>query len=111
MRGEYQEITFKTIDMVGSHPRMRGEYCPVGVLSINPIGSPPHARGILNAAFLNLFIFRITPACAGNTVATLTLFRCDKDHPRMRGEYLQKSVKTWEFWGSPPHARGILIIS
>ena len=73
------------------------------------MGSPPLARGIPPFPFSRLASSRITPACAGNTVAISCVFCCNWDHPRLRGEYtLIKDAEEWET-GSPPLARGILL--
>ena len=50
------------------HPRMRGEHWIVLVPPSNYPGSPPHARGTpFQECYFNP-LFRITPACAGNTL-------------------------------------------
>ena len=72
------------------------------------MGSPPHARGIPKANEENTDTIGITPACAGNTLMTLHQQRRNRDHPRMRGEYLVCRLLVDCLSGSPPHARGIL---
>ena len=50
----------------------------------------------------------ITPACAGNTLQITEQLIYNRDHPRLRGEYLLILKKIVGCWGSPPLARGIL---
>ena len=55
-------------------------------------GSPPHVRGTQNTLLSHVFYERITPACAGNTVASETRPRNTADHPRMCGEHVPAFV-------------------
>ena len=87
---------------------MRGEYCYFQGTTAYILGSPPHARGILALFQKGLTGDGITPACAGNTVVGYHIVDPCRDHPRMRGEYLAWSDLLKIYWGSPPHARGIL---
>ncbi len=68
------------------HPRLRGEnkLCPVKVILRK--GSPPLARGKLPDLPLSYRLYRITPACAGKTLATAQITTQTADHPRLRGE-------------------------
>lgn len=50
------------------HPRMCGEYGLIRTQAPASSGSPPHVRGILFPLFKRAFAYRITPACAGNTL-------------------------------------------
>ena len=50
------------------HPRLRGEYTEISPASMFNQGSPPLARGIHSVILINISSFRITPACAGNTI-------------------------------------------
>ena len=86
---------------------MRGEYVHPIVCALLPLGSPPHARGILCRCRGCLDRFGITPACAGNTSSNYPLRGLLRDHPRMRGEYLNHNAHNCHIKGSPPHARGI----
>ena len=89
------------------HPRLRGEY---GDMSCNPqvvMGSPPLARGILNCHLQIFLINGITPACAGNTWQGDKVQPTTKDHPRLRGEYINRGKIFSDGLGSPPLARGI----
>ena len=49
---------------------------------------------------------RITPACAGKSLALSTTAAGVRDHPRMCGEKTSCSGGFWMGWGSPPHVRG-----
>ena len=74
-------------------------------------GSPPHARG---RPFLDDELVendRITPACAGKTTASPCTECRRADHPRMRGEDALHYYPVVEHIGSPPHARGRLIMT
>ena len=53
---------------------------------------------------------RITPACAGNTPVIAPGKRGLKDHPRLRGEYRVTGSTSAAGVGSPPLARGILLL-
>ena len=74
-------------------------------------GSPPHTRGILNPAIIPTTPRGITPAYAGNTLVIAKNDRVAGDHPRIRGEYIEFLFDFSNFLGSPPHTRGILIIT
>ena len=50
----------------------------------------------------------ITPAYAGSTFSTNLKFSLSKDHPRLRGEYLDAGSTVSTAEGSPPLARGVL---
>ena len=88
------------------HPRMRGEDCWQWYQKFPSDGSPPHARGRRGCAFLGDLLPRITPACAGKTMASSTEVPALTDHPRMRGEDFRIPRGIRNKLGSPPHARG-----
>ena len=72
----------------------------------NYAGSPPLARGtvaVVNGKFDNA---RITPACAGNSMSTLSRPHIGRDHPRLRGEQFKTAALSGSPLGSPPLARG-----
>ena len=69
-------------------------------------GSPPPTRGTLKEFFRLLIKTGITPAYAGNTSSFLCVSVLDKDHPRLRGEHLDKFNKSELLEGSPPPTRG-----
>ena len=68
------------------HPRMRGEDEIVAYNGADARGSPPHARGRQRRHARLMKPSRITPACAGKTTQRRFQFHCVRDHPRMRGE-------------------------
>ena len=89
------------------HPRLRGEYLRELIPLSAYQGSPPLARGIRPNCYVMFSRPRITPACAGNTLLTTLRSSSVRDHPRLRGEYLNACSKLIPHWGSPPLARGI----
>ena len=91
------------------HPRLRGEQ--LGAVLVRDIaqGSPPLARGTVWLAILNA-AGRITPACAGNSVARNTVTDGGRDHPRLRGEQSIIPRLPRRPAGSPPLARGTVIL-
>ncbi len=92
------------------HPRMRGEKYR-GDFHANPIpGSPPHARGKECWENGKQDRTRITPACAGKRVPCVFQILWGQDHPRMRGEKALSFVTVMLSTGSPPHARGKVLL-
>ncbi len=92
------------------HPRMRGEDLHVAENDGGVRGSPPHARGRLGNTHSLRSCQRITPACAGKTTTHLAGATGRRDHPRMRGEDRERSTLSARCRGSPPHARGRLVL-
>ena len=90
------------------HPRLRGEYANTNVSMMGETGSPPLARGIPKTGDAVDLKQGITPACAGNTVCVVSVSSEQKDHPRLRGEYIVFLNVSALDLGSPPLARGIL---
>ena len=86
---------------------MRGEYVFRHTRRVPAIGSPPLARGIRRTLSETAAKTGITPACAGNTAGGAPDLRCNRDHPRLRGEYLFQRYNGLHSAGSPPLARGI----
>ena len=70
-------------------------------------GSPPLTRGILIVRASYPYTIRFTPAHAGNTPSLCLGLDGKKVHPRSRGEYHKKVIKTKDSQGSPPLTRGI----
>ena len=72
---------------------------------MRPPESPPHVRERLSARIISCKNSRITPACAGKTAVSASIFSDSRDHPRMCGK------DAYEIWlasggrGSPPHVR------
>ena len=93
------------------HPRLRGEHAVQAAILALRFGSPPPARGALDLAAGVVVGPRITPACAGSTLASTFGALGDSDHPRLRGEhdYITGRVNTDD--GSPPPARGALTVT
>ena len=98
----------RAVDRISTpdHPRMRGEHEYDDEPERAAPGSPPHARGTPLSSSLFSSSFRITPACAGNTIPQSGRRRILLDHPRMRGEHMASRSAGVRSRGSPPHARG-----
>ena len=77
------------------HPRLRGEYQQRVWNSMTRSGSPPLARGILYNIIAASYRHRITPACAGNTLVYMDSNDFQRDHPRLRGEYIAPIALPW----------------
>ena len=90
---------------------MRGEYSAISWITGISWGSPPLARGIPPLFLRMSSTLGITPACAGNTVWFLVYPLWFRDHPRLRGEYYYESHYGTRDEGSPPLARGILLMA
>ena len=90
---------------------MRGEQVYAAVHDWAVKGSPPLARG--TEKFLHLFAhtLRITPACAGNSDIYRFAPGDAEDHPRLRGEQSWWGDEVTPAQGSPPLARGTVIMS
>ena len=89
------------------HPRLRGEYFISLGTDTEILGSPPLARGVLSIFQKLRNLIRITPACAGSTLFVDNSFAANRDHPRLRGEYLPQQEVLCVVSGSPPLARGV----
>ena len=50
-------------------------------------GSPPRVRELLLHRALEVLDSRITPACAGITLKSVSVVRVNRDHPRVCGNY------------------------
>ena len=87
---------------------MRGEHSPFAPCTCQPRGSSPHARGARHRAVCRVRGLGIIPACAGSTCTRSTLQSAAWDHPRMRGEHLDRMFVFPLTEGSSPHARGAL---
>ena len=69
-------------------------------------GSAPRARGTLLAVRAAVRARRISPACAGNTLAFAARMTPITDQPRVRGEHLVHGGRADDRGGSAPRARG-----
>ena len=105
LRGEHL-ITFRISTVEAGSPRLRGEHWLTNTPLIDRIGSPPLARGTLQIIITHQIIFRITPACAGNTGHVSCKVLTPQDHPRLRGEHELFCQRDVNHPGSPPLARG-----
>ena len=72
------------------------------------MGSPPPTRGTQSETTCSKIEQGITPAYAGNTYTLLLCCPSTRDHPRLRGEHLFRSVHLPFQPGSPPPTRGTL---
>ena len=90
----------------GDHPRMRGEHVSAASNWRMALGSSPHARGTPKKSMQSHYQPGIIPACAGNTRSCCCRWSHHRDHPRMRGEHYNNSMRTIDTAGSSPHARG-----
>ena len=89
------------------HPRSRGVYAASVVMADARAGSSPLARGLLHGGGVYDVNSRIIPARAGFTVAVLSDFGGEWDHPRSRGVYVVGRIFCVERVGSSPLARGL----
>ena len=92
--------------MCRDHPRLRGEQLHLIHYKSDAQGSPPLARGTERNFRGEISRTRITPACAGNSANWFCCQRCDRDHPRLRGEQGRAFAPQKITAGSPPLARG-----
>ena len=95
-----------TVTIAQDHPRLRGEYNHIKIDGQEYLGSPPLARGIHFLRKQSEPEIPITPACAGNTYQRSPERSVLRDHPRLRGEYEQKSQGERLAKGSPPACAG-----
>ncbi len=88
---------------------MRGDYPNNASDGATKLESPPLARGLWNWVAASSVVHGITPACAGTIFVVGVRLKKNKNHPRLRGDYVlvnpQKSAKV----ESPPLARGLYV--
>ena len=89
---------------------MRGEDDVDAKRRLELQGSPPHARGRPPNTARPIAVEPITPACAGKTYHNIPFAEVPSNHPRMRGEDPYRAWSSPALRGSPPHARGRLIL-
>ena len=70
----------------GDHPRVCGEQPPRPCCPPGPPGSTPRVRGTALERDQIIGEYRITPACAGNSLLHKDAFAMQQDHPRVCGE-------------------------
>ena len=90
------------------HPRVCGNYPRVCRGCYQFKGSPPRVRELLGTWTCMIGLCRITPACAGITLAFLSSSTLSLDHPRVCGNYSILSLSSLAFLGSPPRVRELL---
>ena len=73
-------------------------------------GSPPRVRGTVSYRCFISYVYRITPACAGNRSIKITFRDNAMDHPRVCGEQPLGGVPQGCLQGSPPRVRGTACI-
>ena len=71
---------------IRDHPRLRGEQALFLICRLCVLGSPPLARGTDLSPDQPRWMYRITPACAGNSCNMHRRGKWARDHPRLRGE-------------------------
>ena len=90
----------------GDHPRTRGEKFLGDFKNQAFTGSPPHTRGKGAMQAITPTATRITPAHAGKRYTIRSRWFAIEDHPRTRGEKVQRLTRHSRTRGSPPHTRG-----
>ena len=93
------------------HPRVRGEKLVCGLERHRTRGSPPRARGKGLGVAVQRGQRGITPACAGKSLRTPRKYSRGWDHPRVRGEKVLVLPSRVVRLGSPPRARGKVILA
>ena len=88
------------------HPRIRGEHAQRHNPKGDFTGSSPHTRGARPGSSIAAAGWRIIPAYAGSTCTSTRPSRASTDHPRIRGEHIQKQSADSTGKGSSPHTRG-----
>ena len=91
---------------IRDHPRVCGEQKHLHSKIQRPGGSPPRVRGTGSQCDLHIPSYRITPACAGNSVRSQLWPYAHEDHPRVCGEQLTRCATSFRRKGSPPRVRG-----
>ncbi len=88
------------------HPRVCGENLFIALPPCVSGGSPPRVRGKQSPRLPHGSRGRITPACAGKTLAGIDIEICGSDHPRVCGENGPQPFLGTLCFGSPPRVRG-----
>ena len=88
------------------HPRIRGEHRRILPRAHPGHGSSPHTRGARRRPRVYPISSRIIPAYAGSTQIHLNSTGDIRDHPRIRGEHLNRIKNELPSEGSSPHTRG-----
>ena len=72
------------------HPRIRGEHSALRERVTVYSGSSPHTRGARQSTRSQWWGSGIIPAYAGSTIGAAPRARDVPDHPRIRGEHLDR---------------------
>ena len=96
----------RMVKYMWDHPRVCGEKSMSAVQTLDRMGSPPRVRGKASTALYIVVIVGITPACAGKSLRSRTVWRGLRDHPRVCGEKCQPRPRCPGWAGSPPRVRG-----
>ena len=94
------------VTLFEDHPRVCGEQPLFMSILYHVPGSPPRVRGTDIMCRCRCLCHRITPACAGNSLATLVENLICQDHPRVCGEQSRRALSNGGIMGSPPRVRG-----
>ena len=108
--GKSDSLRFTCHD-VKDHPRLRGEKIWHFSSTEARRGSPPLARGKADDQRMAKRGAGITPACAGKSPTKNDRGNSFGDHPRLRGEKFDVLFRYFDIGGSPPLARGKVILS
>ena len=81
---------FTHLTFIQDHPRSRGENSGTVLVFISYLGSPPLTRGKHISVMMCADSVGITPAHAGKTNALHAFPLQSQDHPRSRGENLDR---------------------
>ena len=95
-----------TCQAPGDHPRIRGEHRTNCTFHASKAGSSPHTRGARAPPCPRAARGRIIPAYAGSTRSVGRRRTGWTDHPRIRGEHLEREIPLGIVPGSSPHTRG-----
>ncbi len=88
------------------HPRVRGEHTVRATISSPSLGPSPRARGARFCGVGEQVGTGTIPACAGSTRAGCARAGRGWDHPRVRGEHLERFRGVVHVPGPSPRARG-----
>ena len=88
------------------HPRVCGEHAFINGRRLPVKGSSPRMRGTLKVQRVRNSLRRIIPAYAGNTYPQVSPIVRTRDHPRVCGEHMWRSVLACVCAGSSPRMRG-----
>ena len=104
------EVVYSLLSLAQDHPRLRGEQWLTPVDDPTHPGSPPLARGTVPPHPFFKVDAGITPACAGNSGLRPWTTPRIRDHPRLRGEQIRLRQTAHGAQGSPPLARGTVLV-